>query len=86
MDDPRFPPNPEESMSGYYGESVRAARRLVRLVPRGWPPPLRITAQIVLGLVGVAFVTAAWIFTTVVLLISNVGGAMGGGSGSNPRL
>jgi hypothetical protein len=69
-------------MSGYYGESVRAARRLVRLVPRGWPAPLRIAAQTVLAVVGVAFVTVAWIFTTVVLLISNIGGGRGG----NPRL
>jgi hypothetical protein len=86
MDDPRFPPSPEQSMSGYYGSSIRGARNLVRLVPGGWPPPLRITAKILLAIVGVAFVTAAWLFTTVILLMTSAAGAMGRGSGNNPRL
>jgi hypothetical protein len=73
----QFPPSPEQSMSGYYGGSVRTALRLVRAVPRGWPPPLRITAQIPVALVGAAMVLVAWVLTTVVVLASNAGGALG---------
>jgi hypothetical protein len=72
-------------MSGYYGAAIRAARHLMRLVPTGWPPPIRIIAKVLLAIVGVAFVTVAWIFTTALLLITNIGGALGRGSG-NPRL
>jgi hypothetical protein len=72
-------------MSSYYGAAIRGARYLVRLVPTGWPPPIRITVKVLLAIVGVAFVTVAWILTTALLLITNLAGGLGRGSG-NPRL
>jgi len=79
-----FTPSPEQSMSGYYPAAVRGARNLVRLVPSGWPPPFRILARTVLVLVGIAFVLAAWVGITVILLVSAGASAMGRG-GSGPR-
>jgi hypothetical protein len=76
-----YPPSPEQSMSGYYGASVRAALRLVRVAPRGWPGAPRLVAQILLALAGIAFVLAAWVFTTGVLIVSAGGSAIAGGSG-----
>jgi hypothetical protein len=71
-------------MSGYYGASIRGAKRIVRIVPRAWPAPLRLALQAVLVVVGIAFVLCSWAFTTAVLIVSNAGNAMGRGSNNIP--
>jgi hypothetical protein len=68
-----YPPSPEQSMSGYYGQATRAAIRAVRAVPRGWPQPLRLILQVLVGIVAGVLVVAAWVCTTVLLIISNLG-------------
>lgn len=71
-------------MSGYYGASIRGAVRLVRVVPRAWPAPLRVLAEILLALVGVAFVIASWLCVTAILIIGNAGTVMGRGTNNVP--
>jgi hypothetical protein len=68
-----YPPSSEQSMSGYYGQALRAAVRAVRAVPRAWPRPVRTIVQILVGVVTGVLVVAAWICTTLLLIVSNMG-------------
>ena len=70
----RFQSAPEESISGYYGAALRASRSIVRWVPAGWPTPARRLVQIPLFVLAVVFVLVAWVFATLIALISAIGG------------
>jgi len=70
----RFQSAPEESISGYYGAALRAARSLVRWVPDSWPKAARRLVQIPLFVLAVVFVLVAWVFATLIALMSAFGG------------
>ena len=59
-------------MGSWFRDVWHGGKRIVRIVPAGWPPVVRRLIQLPLVLIAVLFLLVGWIVATVIVVFSGV--------------